>query len=38
MGQVARGELIGVSVLVVIGVVLIALVPAKQAPMNQVAG
>jgi len=36
-GMVARGELIGVGVLVVIGVVLIALVPAKQAPMDQVA-
>jgi hypothetical protein len=34
---VARGELIGVAVLVVIGVALIALAPAKQAPMKQVA-
>jgi hypothetical protein len=29
-GMVARGELIGVAVLVVIGIVLIALAPAKQ--------
>jgi succinate-acetate transporter protein len=36
-GMVARGELIGVGVLIVIGVALIALAPAKQAPMNQVA-
>jgi hypothetical protein len=36
MGQVARGELIGVGVLAVIGVALIALAPAKQAPMNRV--
>ena len=36
-GMVVRGELIGVGVLVVIGVVLIALAPAKQAPMNRVA-
>lgn len=32
---VARGELIGVAVLVVIGAVLIALAPKKQAPMKQ---
>lgn len=36
-GMVARGELIGVGVLVVIGVVLLALAPAKPAPMDQVA-
>jgi hypothetical protein len=30
--MVARGELIGVAVLVVIGVALIALAPAKQLP------
>ena len=31
MGQVARGELIGVSVLAVIGVALLMLAPAKPA-------
>ena len=36
-GMVARGELIGVGVLVVIGVAPLALAPAKQVPMNQVA-
>ena len=36
-GMVARGELIGVGVLVVIGGALLALAPAKQASMNQVA-
>jgi hypothetical protein len=36
-GMVARGELIGVGVLVVIGVALLALAPAKQAPMDRVA-
>lgn len=35
-GMVARGELIGVAVLAVIGVSLLALAPTKQAPMNQV--
>jgi hypothetical protein len=35
--MVARAELIGVAVLVVIGVVLIALAPAKATAMNQVA-
>ncbi len=35
---VARGEMIGVAVLVVIGVALLALAPAKQAPPRQVAG
>jgi len=35
-GMVARGELIGVGVLLVIGVVLLALAPAKQAPMDRV--
>ena len=34
---VTRGELIGVGVLVVSGVALIALAPAKQGPMDQVA-
>ncbi|MGC1870453.1 MAG: hypothetical protein WA700_05800 [Acidobacteriaceae bacterium] len=34
--MIARGELIGVAVLVVIGVTLLALAPAMQAPMNQV--
>lgn len=36
--MVARGELIGVGVLVVIGVALLVLAPAKQAPMNRVVG
>ena len=36
-GMVARGELIGEGVLVVIGVALLALAPAKQTPMDQVA-
>jgi hypothetical protein len=35
---VARGEMIGVAVLVVIGVALLALAPSKQAPVNQVVG
>ena len=35
--MVARGELIGVGVLVVIGVALPALAPAKQAPVERVA-
>ena len=35
--MVARGELIGVGVLVVIGVALIALATAKQAPVGRVA-
>ena len=37
-GMVERGELFGVGVLLVIGVVLLVLAPAKPAPMNQVAG
>jgi hypothetical protein len=37
-GMIARGELIGVGVPVVIGVVLLALARAKQAPMDHVAG
>ena len=37
-GMIEHGELIGVGVLAVIGVVLLALAPAKLAPMNQVAG
>lgn len=36
-GMVDRGELIGVGVLVVIGVALLALAPANQAPMDYVA-
>jgi hypothetical protein len=36
-GMIPHGELNGVGVLAVIGVALIALAPAKQAPMNQVA-
>ncbi len=36
-GMVARGELIGVVVLAVIGVVLIAMAPAKQAGVDRVA-
>jgi hypothetical protein len=35
--MIANDELIGVGILAVIGVALIALAPAKQAPMNQVA-
>ena len=37
-GMIEHGELIGVGVLAVIGVALLALAPAKQVPMNQVAG
>jgi hypothetical protein len=36
-GMVARGELIGVGVLAVIGLVLLALAPAKPAPVDRVA-
>lgn len=35
-GMIARGELIGVGVLVVIGVVLIVLAPAKQVTVDRI--
>ena len=37
-GMVARGELIRVAALVVIGVALLMLAPAKPVPVSQVAG
>lgn len=35
-GMIDHGELIGVAILAVIGVALLALAPAKQAPMHRV--
>jgi hypothetical protein len=37
LGMIARGELIGVAVLIVIGIALIALAPARQAALSPIA-